>query len=134
MFETFFNIQNLLPNQTNACRPVMARPRINAVQWSVSIQSDKVVGWALTMDVTLTLVCLHHEQVGHMSPNVILVTGCIAAEYLLQAVHGQYEKNRKTIQRSTYMRELAKARSQFWRLIIEIISGVALPASFRRAT
>lgn len=36
------------------------------------------------MDITLALVCLHHEQIGHMATNMILVAGSVAAEDLLE--------------------------------------------------
>ena len=73
--------------QTNACLPVMARPRIKAAEWSVSAQSNE--SWALTMDITLALVRLHHKQVGHMPPNMILVACRIATKDFLETVHSQ---------------------------------------------
>jgi hypothetical protein len=63
----------------------MARPRINAVEKYQSppnaIRHDR-----LTMDIALTFIGLHHKQVGHMTGNVILVTGGIATEHFLQTI------------------------------------------------
>lgn len=38
------------------------------------------------MDIALSLVGLHDKEVGHMPADVVLVTGSIAAEDLLQSV------------------------------------------------
>lgn len=88
------------------------------------------------MDITLALVRLHHKQIGHMASDMIFVAGGITTKHFLEtngrvseSCHRCQKKDKKT-----YIRELANARSQFCRLIMEIISGVALPASLRRAT
>lgn len=36
------------------------------------------------MDITLTLVGLHHKQIGHMAGDMILVAGSVATEDFLQ--------------------------------------------------
>ena len=38
------------------------------------------------MDITLALVRLHDKEVGHVSANMVLVAGRVAAEDLLQSV------------------------------------------------
>jgi hypothetical protein len=40
------------------------------------------------MNIALTLVCLHHKQVGYMTPNMVLITGSIATKHFLQTVAG----------------------------------------------
>ena len=53
-------------------------------RYSSSITSE------LTMYVTLTFICLGHEEIGNMSANMILVADGVTAEYLLQSTEGQY--------------------------------------------
>lgn len=84
------------------------------------------------MYVALALVRLCHEQIGHMSSNSIFIAHCVTSKDLLQAIGNQ---SRLLIDRiTTHIRAFSKARSQLCLLIIEIISGAALPASFRRPT
>lgn len=40
----------------------------------------------LTMDITLSLVCLCHEEIGHMSSDVILIADSVASKNLLKSV------------------------------------------------
>lgn len=67
------------------------------------------------MDITLTLVCLHHKQVGHMAGNVILVAGSIATKDLLQTNTNvsKPDQTKSQNREKTYVLELARARSQF---------------------
>lgn len=66
------------------------------------------------MDITLTLVGLHHKQVGHMASDVILVAGSIATKDFLETNTNVSKANQKKSQnRETYVLELARARSQF---------------------
>lgn len=66
------------------------------------------------MDITLTLVGLHHKQVGHMAGNVILVAGGIATKDFLQTITNVSKANQTNPQDGeTYVLELARARSQF---------------------
>lgn len=67
------------------------------------------------MDITLTLVGLHHKQVGHMAGNVILVAGSIATKDFLETNTNVSKANpkKKSQNRETYVLELARARSQF---------------------
>lgn len=68
------------------------------------------------MDITLTLVGLHHKQVGHMAGNVILVAGSIATKDFLQTntnVSKPNQKKKQSQNKETYVLELARARSQF---------------------
>lgn len=86
------------------------------------------------MDVALAFVCLSNEEICHMSSNSILVADSIATEYFLQAKTRLVM--RKTYQgtEDPYMRALTNARSQLCRFTMDIISGAALPSSFRRPT
>lgn len=64
---------------------MIARPTIKAVAVSIlpsNLERRKV----LTVNVTLALIGLHHKQVGHMAGNMVLVTGRIAAQNLLQSI------------------------------------------------
>ena len=38
------------------------------------------------MDITLSFIRLNNEQIGHMAPDLILITGRIATKDLLQPV------------------------------------------------
>jgi hypothetical protein len=38
------------------------------------------------MNIALTLVGLHHEQIGHMATNMVFITGSITTKYFLEAV------------------------------------------------
>jgi len=38
------------------------------------------------MDITLSLVGLRDEQVGHVASNVVLIAHCITSKHFLQAV------------------------------------------------
>lgn len=84
------------------------------------------------MNIALALICLRNEEVGYVTTDMVFITSSIATEDFLETKKGQLEYVRKG--RATYVRALANARSQFCLLIIEIISGVDLPASLRRAT
>jgi hypothetical protein len=83
------------------------------------------------MNVALTLVGLRDEKIGDVSTDTILVTNSIASKDLLEpdlVVSENIQGKR------AHLRALISARSQFCRLIIEIISGAALPWSNSRPT
>ena len=84
------------------------------------------------MNIALALICLRNEEVGYVTANMVFIAGSIATEDLLQTEKGQLKYVKSGW--ATYVRALANARSQFCLLIIEIISGVDLPSSLRRAT
>ena len=63
----------------------MARPSISAAQ-KVSMHVLDRVSIELTMDITLSFICLRHEQIRNMSANVILITRGIASKDFLQSV------------------------------------------------
>lgn len=65
------------------------------------------------MDITLTLIGLHHKQVGHMAGDMILVAGSIATKDFLQTNTNVSRANQKIQDREPYTLELARARSQF---------------------
>lgn len=46
----------------------------------------------LTMNVTLSLISLHHEQVGYMPGNMVLVTGGVSTKHFLKTVMGESTK------------------------------------------
>lgn len=87
----------------------------------------------LTVNVTLSLICLCDKQVRHVPANVVLVTHSIAAENFLKSafVLARYSTNRFN---STYTLAFTSALSQFCLLIMEIISGATLPSSFSLPT
>lgn len=66
---------------------MIARPRIKAVDKKQLVSAQSMSNdWALTMNIALTLVRLHHKQVGYMTPDVVLIAGGIAAKHFLQTV------------------------------------------------
>ena len=67
-----------------------------------------------------------------MPSDSVLIRYCISTKHFLQSAHSQY--NIMQALGTTYVRALINALSQFCLLIIEIISGAALPSSFRRPT
>lgn len=90
---------------------------------------------SLTMNVTLAFVCLCHEEVGDVATDVVFVTDGVTTENLLQSTcSDQHGRARSLGVSRTYILALTRARSQFWRLIMEIISGAALPSSFNLPT
>lgn len=86
------------------------------------------------MDVTLAFVGLRDKQVRHVPANAIFVRYCISTEHLLEPVLESVNAPLNKHNCSTYVRALIRARSQFCLLIMEIISGAALPSSFSRPT
>lgn len=84
------------------------------------------------MYVTLAFVCLRDKQVRYVSANAVLVRDCVSTENLLKSVHRLADATKVMFR--TYVRALTRARSQFCLLIIEIISGAALPSSFSLPT
>lgn len=84
------------------------------------------------MDITLPFIGLRDEQVGNVSANTILIADSISSKDLLKTIKVS-SAHRKLLQ-DTHFLALIKARSQFCLLIIEIISGAALPSSFNRPT
>lgn len=116
----------------------MARPRIRAVIESVIFrekEKKKGKNALLTVNITLSLICLGYEQIGDVSSNMVLVTCGVTAKDLLESrVTRQHLTKKPLDRRDTYTRAFTSARSQFCRLTIEIISGTALPSSFSRAT
>lgn len=109
----------------------MARPRIRAVGLSVKRSSSCI--WLLTVDVALALVCLCNEQIRHMPANAILIRDRVSTKHLLKPKSG-VRLWFGGIEGKTYVRELISARSQFCLLIMEIISGAALPSSLSLPT
>lgn len=60
----------------------MARPRISAEKVSLHIDAGKRHG--LTVNVTLSLICLRDEEIGNMSTDVVLIAGRITSKYFLK--------------------------------------------------
>lgn len=117
-------------NQQNAWRPVMARPRIRAV-CIVSRACDTSIR-ILTVDVALALVGLSNKQVRHVPTNTILIRHSVSTKHFLEPIAKSIIASVNMVH--TYVRALIRARSQFCLLIMEIISGAALPSSFNRPT
>lgn len=46
----------------------------------------------LTMNVTLSLISLHHEQVDYMPGNMVLVTRGVSTKHFLKTVMGESTK------------------------------------------
>jgi len=109
---------------------VIARPRIKAT-FVVSQVWDAYIG-VLTVDVTLAFICLRDKQVRHMPADAVFVRHCIATEDFLKPFHRSVKASKLVC--CTYVRALTKARSQFCLLIMEIISGAALPSSLSLPT
>jgi hypothetical protein len=84
------------------------------------------------VDVALTLVRLGHEKVRHMPSNTVLVRDGVSAKHFLEP--GASQQCLQSGHINTYVRALTRARSQFCLLIMEIISGAALPSSFNLPT
>ena len=113
----------------------MALPRMRAVE-NVNIypSSETRSLGALTVNITLTLVCLRDEQIRHMAANVVLIADRVAAEDFLKSASSLVSTFPFASKISTYVLALISARSQFCLLIILIISGAALPSSFSLPT
>lgn len=88
---------------------------------------------ALTMNVALALVRLRDEQICHVAADAVLVADGISTKYFLQAVSSQRARRLQVIRRA-HILALTNARSQFCLLIMEIISGAALPSSLSLPT
>lgn len=86
------------------------------------------------MNITLSLIGLSDKQVRHMSSDVVLITDGVASKDFLQPATGLATTPIVMRENITYTRAFTRALSQFCLLIIEIISGAALPSSFRRPT
>jgi hypothetical protein len=84
------------------------------------------------VNVALAFVGLSHKQIGNMPSNAILVRDSVSTKHFLEAM-GKLAASYRSSQ-STYVRALIRARSQFCLLIMDIISGAALPSSFSLPT
>jgi len=119
-------------DQQNAWRPVMARPRINAVAKSVKRGGHRnhstYRGCRFGLRTSASQKDSLHAAQCHTRPRQRcrqILLGDWAWSVSIGCAGGFGR---------SYVRALTKARSQFCRLIMEIISGAALPTSLRRPT
>ena len=86
------------------------------------------------MNIALPFVRLRDEEIRHMPSNLILITNGVATKHLLETATLVSHLSQIQPSINTYVLAFTSARSQFCLLIIEIISGAALPSSFNLPT
>lgn len=71
------SVESVIQKSTARYNPRLLRYSYKCLQSSNGTSQNKC------MDITLSFICLSHKQVGHVPPNMILITDCIASKNLL---------------------------------------------------